>query len=318
MNEKPDLFVSSEKERKRLSREHNKKLLIFGLIILITGFIPFGRDISGIARVVPDKYCYVDAFQTGIVYQVFVDDGSLVKKGDNLIEIKNLDLISELETSYKKEVILQEETKKLEEEIAWDRKVLDRNLNLYNQEVIAPAEMELTRLKYNNACHELEIKKQEKDILLKRRDYLQKSIDMTMIKSPMNGIVVGKLKEKSASVVERGQTLCQIVDNSKFLLEFPIEEKNIQFAKIGLPAVIRFYAFPDKVSKGTLREIRPIFWEKDEKLIVKENVINVLIDIKSEVPSELKTGMSAYVTINTGKTCFWKVIKDKLTYLISS
>ena len=134
----------------------------------------------------------------------------------------------------------------------------------------------------------------------------------------MNGIVVGKLKEKSASVVERGQTLCQIVDNSKFLLEFPIEEKNIQFAKIGLPAVIRFYAFPDKVSKGTLREIRPIFWEKDEKLIVKENVINVLIDIKSEVPSELKTGMSAYVTINTGKTCFWKVIKDKLTYLISS
>ncbi|HRZ67445.1 MAG TPA: efflux RND transporter periplasmic adaptor subunit, partial [Candidatus Omnitrophota bacterium] len=200
--------------------------------------------------------------------KIFADEGSIVKEGDDLIEIKNLELMSELDTSYRKEVILNEETKKLEEEIAWHRKALDRNLNLYNDEVIAPAEMELTRLKYNNARHELEINKQEADILVKRREYLLKSIEMTRVKSPMSGVVVGKLKDKSASVVEKGEEICQIVDNSKFMLEFPIEEKKIQYAKIGLPASIRFYAFPEKMYKGELKEIRPIFWEKEDKMIV--------------------------------------------------
>ena len=318
MSEKPDLFASTEQEKKKLAREHNKKLTIFFLAVLICGFIPFGRSISGIARVIPEKYCYIEAFQTGIISCVLADEGSAVKEGDDLIEIKNLDLISELDTSYKKEVILTEETKKLEEEIAWHRKALDRNLNLYNDDVIAPAEMELTRLKYNNARHELEIKKQETDILLNRREYLLKSIGMTLIKSPMSGVVVGKLKDKSASVVEKGDKICQIVDNSKFLLEFPIEEKKIQYAKIGLPAVIRFYAYPEKVYKGELKEIRPIFWEKEDKLIVKENVINVLIDFKGEVPRGLRMGMSAFVNISTGKTNLWKMIKDKLIYMLSS
>jgi multidrug resistance efflux pump len=318
MNEKPDLFKSTEQEKKKITREYNRKFLVFIVVILICGFIPFGRSISGIARVVPERYCYIDAFQPGIISGIFADEGSVIKEGDDLLEIKNLELVSELDTSYKKEIILSEETKKLEEEIAWHRKVLDRNLNLYNDEVIAPAEMELTRLKYNNARHELEINKQEFDILLKRREYLLKCVEMTRVKSPMSGIVVGKLKDKSASVVEKGERICQVVDNSKFLLEFPIEEKKIQYAKIGLPAAIRFYAFPEKIYKGELREIRPIFWEKEDRLIVKENVINVLIDFKEEVPKDLRTGMSAFVSINTGKTCFWKTIKDKLIYMLSS
>ncbi len=318
MSEKPDLFKSTEHEKIRLAREHNRKLLIFAVIVTICGFIPFGRNINGIARVVPERYCYIDAFQSGIISKIFANEGSTVKEGDDLIEIKNLELMSELDTSYRKEVILNEETKKLEEEIAWHRKALDRNLNLYNDEVIAPAEMELTRLKYNNARHELEINKQEADILLKRREYLLKSIEMTRVKSPMSGVVVGKLKDKSAAVVEKGEEICQIVDNSKFLLEFPIEEKKIQYAKIGLPAAIRFYAFPERIYKGELKEIRPIFWEKEDKLIVKENVINVLIDFKGEVPKGLRTGMSAFVNINTGKTCFWKMLKDKIVYMLSS
>ncbi len=318
MAEKPDLFASSEQEKKRLAREHNRKLFIFAVIITACGFIPFGRNISGIARVVPEKYCYVDAFQSGIIAHIYVDEGSPVREGDDLVEIKNLELLSELDASYKKEVILNEETRKLEEEIAWHRKALDRNMNLYNDEVIAPAEMELTRLKYNNARHELEISKQETGMLLKRREYLLKSVEMTRVKSPMDGVVVGRLKDKSASVVEKGEEICQIVDNSKFILEFPIEEKKIQYAKIGLPAVIRFYAFPERTYGGELKEIRPIFWEKEDRLIVKENVINVIIEFKGDVPKGLRTGMSAFVNINTGKTCFWKMIRDKIIYMLSS
>ncbi|HRZ67444.1 MAG TPA: hypothetical protein P5521_04875, partial [Candidatus Omnitrophota bacterium] len=64
MNEKPDLFKSTEQEKRRLAKEHNRKLLVFAVIVAVCGFIPFGRNISGIARVVPEKYCYIDAFQS--------------------------------------------------------------------------------------------------------------------------------------------------------------------------------------------------------------------------------------------------------------
>lgn len=316
-SKKPDLFSVSEKEKKRIRKLYHMKLSLFLVFLCILGLIPINKNISGIARVVPENYAYIDAFQDGIIFSVNVKEGDRVEKDDVLFEIKNLELLSELDTSYEEEVILKEEIQKLEGEISWHRKVLDRNVNLYNEEVIAPAELELTRLKYNNARHELEIKKQELEIVLKRREYLQKCIELTKIKSPISGVVIGKLNDKMFTVAEKGERICQIADTTKFILEFPVHEKRIRYASVGQPVSVKFYAFPDRAFQGKLTEIRPIFWEKEKKLIITENVINVYIDFQEEIPYELKTGMSAFVNIHTGKTCFFGLIREKVTYLFS-
>ncbi|MCK9554870.1 efflux RND transporter periplasmic adaptor subunit [bacterium] len=316
-SQKPDLFRVSEKERKRIRKIYYIKLSVFLVFLCVLGLTPINKNISGIARVIPEKYSYIDAFQEGIIFSVNVKEGDKVEKGDLLFEIRNLELLSEMDTSYEEEVILKEEIQKLEGEISWHRKVLDRNVNLYNEEVIAPAELELTRLKYNNARHELEIKKQELEIVLKRRGYLQKCIEMTKVKSPIAGIVIGKLSDKLFTVAEKGERICQVADTTKFILEFPVHEKRIRYAGVGQPVSVKFYAFPNKVFQGELTEIRPIFWEKEKKLIITENVINVYIDFKEQVPYELKTGMSAFVNIHAGKTCFFGLIREKITYLFS-
>jgi len=315
-NEKPDLFKASLKDLQQNRKEFLVRLGIITAAIVLIMLFPIGNNISGIARVSPENYVLIEATESGVVTDIFVKDGDKSKKGEPLLELYNNDILSELGSSYEQEIIVEQELLKLRGEKAWHKKLMDRNVKLHNKDVIATSEMELTRLKYNNIQLEIEIKTKELEMLKKRREFLNKSLEMTKVTSPIDGVVIGEIEDKIGTFMEKGDMLCQIVDTRKFLLEFPVDERKIRYANIGQPVTIRFYAYPQKIYKGVLKNIKPIFWEKSKRVIVKENVINVYIDFDPG-ELELKTGMSAYVRVHAGKTTLIKKIIDKVNYIVS-
>ena len=315
-DKKPDLFQASFGDKKQNQKEFLIKSGVILVIIIFIMLFPIRNTISGIARVFPQKYIFIEATESGIVSEIYAKDGDRVKKGALLLELYNNEIMAELDASYKQEIIIEQELLKLKGEKTWHKRLMDRNIKLHNKDVIATSEMELARLKYRNIQLALKIKTKELEALKKRREYLDKSLQMTKLRSSINGVVIGEMEDSIGTFMEKGDTVCQVVDTSKFLLEFPVDEKKIRYANIGQPVTIRFYAYPHKIYKGVLKDIKPIFWEKSKRIIVKENVINVYIDFES-TNLDLKTGMSAFVKVHTGRTTLIKKIIDKVNYIVS-
>ncbi|MFC2140534.1 efflux RND transporter periplasmic adaptor subunit, partial [Candidatus Auribacterota bacterium] len=171
------------------------------------------------------------------------------------------------------------------------------------------------KLKYKNVQHEIKIKKEQKDILLKRREHLTQALGMTKVISPIDGVIIGKIQDKLGTVIKKGEAICQIVDVSSFLLEYQMEEKKARHAKLNQEVYIRFYAFPEKNYQGALKAIRPLFQSQIRRVVKMENVTKVYISLRESINPKLKPGMSAYINMHIGKTCLFKVICNNLKYL---
>ncbi len=298
-------------KRPPLDRQEKMRRLRYAAVAAIVLFLfPARATVTGNARVVPAVTLTLEALTIGELQEIYRKEGDRVAPGEAIARIHNGDYQSELDQSLKEVDIIGKQIEQLSQRRDHLGKMLERNASLHEEQVIAITELEQTQLEHNQTVLELEIKQKRLEALKVKIAHLQEELSHSIVRAPIAGILVGGLYNKKGKWLAKGMELCQVFDPHAMLLELPVYERDVRFVRPGQKAAARFHAFGGRY-RGQVTDIRPVAWEKLEKVWVKENVINVMIQMR-DIPEGLKPGMSANVAIYAG----WTVLGKKLLHKI--
>lgn len=166
--------------------------------------------IDYVADIQSFQHIEVRARVQGFIEKIHVDEGQSVKKGDLLFSVSNYEHKAELlKASAALKSILAEEKAA---EVEWEntRELVDKNIISTTQLELAQAKLEALHAKVEEASsHEAAA-----------RLYLSYASAV----APSNG-VIGRIPNKTGSLVEEGTLLTTISDNSRVYTYFNISEK---------------------------------------------------------------------------------------------
>lgn len=280
----------------------------------------------------PDSLYAVFSSVTGIIDKVMVEEGDVVKEGDELFLITNNTPVLNTENARLALQIAQEnyngknavlEDMKNEIEIAKLKLVNDsinylRQKNLWQQNIGAKAEYDAAKLNFEaskNTYSTLQNKyKRTKNELKQQveqaKNNYQASLILTKdftIKSNINGKVYA-INKKPGEIVSSQQPIATMGSLSNFIAELLIDEVDIAKIEINQLVIIKLDAYPNQIFKAIIDKIYPQKNERTQTFKIDAKFV--------DFPPKLYPGLSgeANIVINEKE----KVLVIPKNYLINN
>ena len=231
----------------------------------------------------------------GKALNIFVEEGSMVKKGDKLIQI---DFINQKSRLREAQTSLDVAITNLE----YKKFLLANKKELLNDSLISYSEFKIAELDYNNALSHHESAKSYYEI---SKDNMEK----TLLLSPINGIVSGLYVEEGENIItgtmnNPGTVLMTISDNNQMLVKSDVDETSIIKTKKGNIAEIVFDAYPDTTFTGTVT-----------KIANRPDITNTLTEIGTVFPVEILIN-GDYENLLSGMNCEVSIITESKDSII--
>lgn len=231
----------------------------------------------------------------GLVKQVFVTEGSIVKKGDVLFSIENetSQLAAEnarLQYNYSAmnanvEKVNQQKINIELAKVRMDNEsvLLERQRNLFSQEIGTKNELDQRELNfknatflYNSAILKLEeLKKQLKFAEDQSKKNLEISTTQSgdhLVKSTINGKVYSVLKSKGEMI--NSQTSIAVIGEAKnFYLELQVDEYDITRLIKGQKIALSMDSYKGQIFEAVVRKINPLMNERSRSFMVEADFI---------------------------------------------
>ncbi len=192
----------------------------------------------------------VGAKITGRIMELHVDEGDSVAAGDLIAVLDSLDLQA---TVRRAEAALIESMARLADAVREEgrqRRVVEAG--------VAPS------ADHDAAVTTLQVAKAQVGTARANLDSVRAQLDYTIIRSPVDGVVIERTVEVGEMVAPGGFTsqqstgaLVRIADPTSLEVEADINESYIARIELGQPASIRVDAVPDHEYSGSLRQIVP-------------------------------------------------------------
>ncbi len=216
-------------------------------------FIP----VSGVVQ--PIKTVFLDAMEGGRVEELFVEDGSVVKKGQAILRLVNTDLqssylnqeaslVAQINQIRSTSVMMEQQSLNLREQaldvdyrITQLRKTVERNKSLIEDNIISQVEYELSEDEFNHLkrrrkmlqltmekdsmFQEMQQRQMESSIDLMERnlDFAKQSLDNLLIKAPISG-QLSSLSKEIGELITRGENIAQIDLLTNYKIRARIDE----------------------------------------------------------------------------------------------
>ncbi len=239
--------------------------------------------VSGTGQIKPRTYANLGANAQGRVTHLYVKEGDLVKKGQIVATIQNVQqsagvdsqqaAISAAKTdiaaSIANEKTAEANVEKAKADLEQKRLDWEREQPLYQAGIVAKSDYDLKKAAYdtdvatlNQSVAALNQAKAQTDSL---RGHLQIQVatlrsnqdllDQTILVAPFDAIVTNQIVREGESVVPGiqstvGSTLMTLADMSVITAEVKVDETDIVNVRIGQPVEITVDALPGKVFKG--------------------------------------------------------------------
>ncbi len=220
---------------------------------------PFTTDIIrktvATGSVVPRKEIDIKPKVSGIIEEIFVEPGDIVKKGDLIARVK---IIPDMINLNNAESRVNRAKINLEEA----RKNYMRYKQLYEQNVVAEAEYLPYDIAFRNATEELATA--EDNLQLIREGATKKTGDATntLIRSTIEGMVLVVPVEEGNSVIESNQfndgtTIATIADMSEMIFEGKVDESEVGKISEGMELILSIGAIEQENFAAYLERISP-------------------------------------------------------------
>ena len=201
----------------------------------------FANQLELAGTVISDNEKMITSRNMGYIKEVFVSEGSNVKKGDILYEIDSSNM-----DSNKKEVqlnleILQNQAKNIELN-------LTRFKNLQSQDLVSKYDVEQLELNLSNVKNMMAITNAKLKEINTQYDYLK-------VKAPNDGLIIKK-SIKAGEMSMPGMPAFILTDLSSLLIKTDISESNLNSIKIGQEVDIEI-ASQNFRTKGKITAIIP-------------------------------------------------------------
>ena len=204
-------------------------------------------------KIVPRKEILIKPGVGGIIRELYVEPGDLVKKDQPLAKIQIVPDMMSLSSA-------ENRVKNAEIGVQNAQMNYDRNKPLLDKGVIAAAEMQTYDIALRNAKQEHEA---AKDALQVVRDGISRSsTGSTVVRSTIEGMVLDVPVKEGNSVIERnsfaeGTTIAAIADMNDLIFQGKVDESEVGKVKLGMPVVLTVGAIEDAKWDAVLEYIAP-------------------------------------------------------------
>ena len=204
--------------------------------------------------VVPEDEVNIVPQISGIIQEIFVDEGDQVKAGDLLAKIKvipNEQTLNSAEGRVKTtQIILQNSEKEY-----------SRNKKLFEKGIISEQDFNSVELRYNQDKQSLENAKSDLQII-RLGSIGGSALTNTNVRSTISGTILQVPVKEGDQAIEAntfnpGTTIATVADLNKMIFEGRVDEGEVSKLKTGLALKIEIGAIEDKVYDAKLTLIAP-------------------------------------------------------------
>ena len=206
--------------------------------------------------VLPRKEIMIKPQVSGIVEELYIEAGDMIKKGDLLARIKIIPDMVSLNNA-------QSRLNRARINFEDSKRQYERQKDLLDQGVIAIAGFEPFDLAYKNAIEEVEAA--ENNLELIKEGQTKKggqATTNTIVRSTAEGMVLDVPVEVGFSVIESntfndGTTIASVADMGDMIFEGKIDETEVGKIKEGMPLILTVGAIDDASFDAVLEHISP-------------------------------------------------------------
>lgn len=231
---------------------------------------------------------------SGIISEVNVEPGDMVREGDVIARIKVIPEASSLSSAQSRvesaEISLADATSKYE-----------RNKILYEKKIISKEEFETSATTWEQAKKELEAAQDSYLIVREGVSKYNASESNTLVRATIDGLVLDVPVKVGSSVIQSntfndGTTVATIADMNKLIFKGKVDETEVGQLEVGMPMEITIGALPELHPIAILEYIAPKGTEENGA-----NTFEIKAAIHVDSISQLRSGYSANASVSLSK-----------------
>lgn len=258
-----------------------------------------------IGNIEPDVEISVKSQISGVVRELFVEDGDFVKAGERLLEVKPNPTPIELAEASRQVELREVELENMERDLTRKRELRDRDF-------ITQEELELSERQYDRARIQVQMARERIALLETGRVRIADRNIEGVIRSPIDGFVLETRVESGDPVVplsnfQEGTVLITMAEMSDLIFRGTVDEIDVGKLQEGMPADIKVGALPEARVKGEVYSISLKARNEDNATVFPIEVR--LTDLDDAV---LRAGYSANVDIIIDRRDDVLVIPERL------
>ncbi len=213
------------------------------------------KKTTATGSVVPRKEIEIKPVVSGIIDDLYVEEGEMVKKGDLIAKIRIIPNMINLNNAKSRIDVAKINLKDA-------KRNYDRQLNLLEKGVIARADFESYETAYNNSQEELETAQETLELIEEGQTKNAGGQTNTLVKSTIDGMILNMPVEIGYQVIEAnnfnaGTTIATIADMGEMVFEGNIDETEVGKIKEGMPLILVIGAIEDIEFAAILEHISP-------------------------------------------------------------
>ena len=219
------------------------------------------KKTTATGSVVPRKEIEIKPVVSGIIDELYVEEGDLVKKGDLLAKIRIIPNMINLNNAESRVNVAKINLKDA-------KRNYERQLGLFEKGVIAKADYESYEVTYQNAQEELETAEETLELIKEGQIKNSGTPTNTLVRSTIDGMVLNIPVEIGYQVIEAnnfnaGTTIASIADMGEMVFEGYIDESEVGKISEGMPLILTIGALDDVSFDAVLEHISPKGQEKN-------------------------------------------------------
>lgn len=206
-------------------------------------------------KIVPRKEIEIKPQVSGIIAELYVEPGDVVKRGDMIAKVRiipNMINLNEAESRLNRSKITKEDA----------QKNYDRQKSLFDKKVIAEAELQNYEVALNSAKEAVE--SAENNLQLIREGITKKAgeVSNTIIRSTIQGMVLTVPVEIGNSVIESntfndGTTIATVADMGEMIFKGKVDESEVGKLHQGMDLILTIGAIDTEKFNAKLEHISP-------------------------------------------------------------
>ena len=203
----------------------------------------------------PRKEIEIKPQVSGIIEQVYIEAGKMIRKGDIIAKVKiipNMVSLNEAESRVNRANITLDDSKK----------VYTRQKELFDKKVIAAAEFQQYETAYSSARESASAAQDNLQLVREGAIAKNAKIGNTMITSTIDGMVLTVPVEVGNSVIESntfnaGTTVATVADMSQMIFRGKVDESEVGKLYEGMPLILTIGAIDSVKFDARLEHISP-------------------------------------------------------------
>lgn len=238
----------------------------------------------------PENEIEVKSKISGVVNQIYAEEGDYVRKGDPLVEVRPDPTPLELAEAKRNLERTRIEEENLAKELARVHSLRERNL-------VSIQDYEQLQLRYNDLLVRLQMNEERLQLLESGRIVVGDTLIESVIRAPIDGYILETIVDEGDPVVpltsyQAGTPLMTIAAMEHLFFNGTVDEIDVGKLAEGLPAEIKIGALPGTIIKGEIEKISLKAQQQDNA-----TVFPVEIRITDTGGSVLRAGYSANADI---------------------